>query len=191
MNFFQSRLARSIVPTLGQRRCQDIVGKIQPHLNTSASIIDIGCGVGQIAHALKTFGHQLTTIDVVDICLYPDLKPRLYNGHRLPYAGRSFDVALLITVLHHTPEPLELILEARRIARQLIIMEDVYTNRLNHKLTCFMDVLLNPESATHPHTNKTDKTWREIFAAQNLKLTHHQIDTFWHLFSSATYVLDS
>jgi ubiquinone/menaquinone biosynthesis C-methylase UbiE len=39
----------------------------------------------------------------MNIC--PDTKPVLYDGKKMPFKDNVFDAALLITVLHHTPDP--------------------------------------------------------------------------------------
>jgi SAM-dependent methyltransferase len=41
----------------------------------------------------------------------------------LPYPDNSFDVALLQAVLHHVPEPIDIIREALRLAPEIIVLE--------------------------------------------------------------------
>jgi len=43
-------------------------------------------------------------------------------------------LALLPTILHHTPEPDDIIKESARIAKRLIIIEDVYEGRFDIRI---------------------------------------------------------
>jgi len=63
------------------------------------------------------------------------------------------------------------LLEAKRVSKKIIIIEEIYTNIFNKYLTYFIDSLLNLEFIGHPHTNKTDKEWKLLFGQLGLKLT--------------------
>lgn len=135
-----------------------------------SSVLDIGCGNGGLSNALMRKGIDITSVDVKDISFFDDVKPVIYDGQKLPYQDNSFDVALIITVLHHTPDPVIILKEAKRVAKRVIVMEDIYSNAFQKHLTFFTDSLVNLEFEGHPHTNKTDKEWRETFEQLNLKV---------------------
>jgi len=69
----------------------------------------------------------------------------LYDGKKIPYDDDSFDVALLITVLHHTPHPEKILQEAQRVAKKIVLVEDVYSTVFHKYVTYFFDSLVNFE----------------------------------------------
>src|SRR5262245_27639099 len=68
--------------------------------------LDFGSGDGWFAHALIAEG---LAKDVVAIDVHKRkhtvVEPALYDGTRLPYADKSFDLVYTVDVLHHTPSP--------------------------------------------------------------------------------------
>ncbi|TVR94560.1 MAG: class I SAM-dependent methyltransferase [Spirochaetaceae bacterium] len=157
---------------LSRRWAEGKLAHIAPFLPSSGTILDIGSGTGAVSRILKERGYIVSSVDVQDRSLVPEDAPILYDGARLPFADSSFDSGLLLTVLHHTPNPVEVLCDAARVCRQIIIIEDVYTNPVQQHLTYFTDSLFNMEFRGHPHSNKTDSEWREAFQDLGLRLTH-------------------
>lgn len=93
-------------------------------------------------------------------------------------------------MLHHTASPENLLKEARRVARKIIVMEDVYTTVWQKYATYIMDSLVNLEFKGHPHSNKNDTQWREVFQRLGFEIKSVSICPFWKLFLSATYILE-
>src|SRR5207244_11235162 len=54
--------------------------------------------------------------------IYIEVRP--FDGDTIPYEDGSFDVALLVDVVHHADHPLELLSEARRVARSCLVIKD-------------------------------------------------------------------
>lgn len=107
----------------------------------------------------------------------------------MPYEDKTFDCALLITVLHHTPNPEEVIKEAKRVAKRVLIIEDTFSNALQEKITYFADSLVNMEFVGHPHTNKTDQGWKERFDSMGMSLDTSETWSFLLLFRQSLYFL--
>lgn len=114
--------------TSNNPRVQDILRKIIPYFHKEDRILDICAGSCEIAKILINNGFQVKPIDVVNKSIYKDFSPIIYDGKRLPFKDNSFDVVLLITVLHHTKNPEEILREAARVATRIIVMEDLYKN---------------------------------------------------------------
>ncbi|MEX2589857.1 MAG: methyltransferase domain-containing protein, partial [Chitinophagales bacterium] len=108
-------------------------------------VLDIGCGNGGFSLKLMQEGFDVTPLDIQDKSAFEQIKPLVFDGKNLPFEDNTFDTALLITVLHHTTAQKELISEALRAARQVLIMEDVYGNALQKQATFWMDSLVNWE----------------------------------------------
>ena len=63
--------------------------------------------------------HRLTVLDVVK----PGFQKSpvvVYDGGRFPFSDKSFDVSLLVTMLHHVPDPESIIREAGRVTRKSV-----------------------------------------------------------------------
>ena len=139
---------------------------------------------------LRKLGYDVQAVDIEDQTLIRGIEPLIFDGRKIPYEDQQFDIALLLTVLHHAHDPDGLLAEAQRVARRVIVIEDVYTNPLQKYLTFFTDSVLNLEFAGHPHNNRPDVEWRETFKRLGLKLRHVADERFFVFFRQATYVLD-
>lgn len=152
-------------------------------------IIDIGCGLGTLSGELMKLGYDVTSVDVKNISIVPEVRPVIYDGQKLPYLDKAFDTALLITVLHHTPCPEKILAEALRVAKKVVVIEDVYNSYFQKHVTFIMDSIMNQEFVGHPHTNKTDLEWKQAFNEIGMHLTFSSTMPYWRLFSSALYVV--
>lgn len=165
-----------------------LFGKFIPK---NSKIIDIGTGSGQYSLMLKNAGHTITSVDIKDRTNTKFITPILYDGKKLPFEDNSFDVSLLITVLHHCPDPDIVFKEALRVSKKrIVILEDVYSNHLMKYLTWGMDRLVNLEFFGHPHTNKSEEEWENLFEANGLTIIHKQKLKVLFIFSQVLYVLD-
>jgi SAM-dependent methyltransferase len=70
--------------------------------------------------------------------------PVLFDGSRLPFANRSFDLVYAIDVLHHCPEPTRALDEALRCSsRYFLIKDHTYKNPLEFLGLCVLDEIGN------------------------------------------------
>jgi SAM-dependent methyltransferase len=105
-----------------RRRARHLAGRIAPHLPTGPTVLDIGSGTGHNAEALRARGARTCTeADVVDFHVIGG-GPVLFDGVRLPFADRAFDVCLLAFVLSYTDNPVTLLREARRVASRRVLV---------------------------------------------------------------------
>lgn len=172
-------------------RTKAIMADISPSLKKGDRVVDIGSGGCSVADALMERGFFVTAVDVRDSSCVPSIKPVLYDGKHLPFADKSFDVALLITVLHHTPDPDQVLREAGRVAKRVILQEDVFRSTWQRYATYVMDSVLNLEFFGHPHTNRSESEWKRTFKKLGFSQVSGQARRFWKLFLSATYVMRS
>lgn len=176
---------RSIPPRLKIK-----LGRISRHLRPGESVLDLGSGHGGLCLALREQGLEVHPVDVVDHSFFPEVKPTLYDGKVLPFADGQFDVTLLVTVLHHTPDPDAVLREAKRVTRgRIVVMEDIYSNTLQKHLTYFTDSLVNLEFEGHPHTNRTDAEWLATFERLGLRVVYREDFRTLGLFRQVVYVV--
>lgn len=191
VKFLQNnKFFRKIVYKLGSYRAKNMIGEISRFLRKEDKIIDIGSGTGNVCEFLVKEQFQVIPLDVKNLSFVKSVKPVIYDGERMPFKDNSFDIALLLTVLHHTPCPEKVIEEAKRISKRIIIIEDIYTNKLHKYLTYFVDSLINFEFVGHPHTNKSDKEWKGLFKQMGLKLKEIRYRRSFFVFKQAVYCLE-
>ncbi len=171
------------------KRSDDIVRKIKSFLKTEDKIIDVGAGLCTVTRKLKKAGYNISPIDIKNISLFDDMTPVVYDGKKIPFRDDSFDTALLITVLHHTQSPEAVLLEAKRVARKIIVMEETYNGSFQKYLTFAMDSLTNLEFINHPYSHKPDGKWRSLFESIGLKVLDSHSKNYWLFFTSTTYFL--
>lgn len=165
--------------------------RIARHLTQDEAILDIGTGNGGLVKGLRDHNFQVETVDVKNISFFPDVQPVVYDGERLPFEKKSFDACTIVTVLHHTPSPEAILDEAMRVTRKrIVIMEDIYRNPLQKHLTYFVDSLVNLEFEDHPHTNKSDAEWRQLFEEKGLKMVFREDFRTLVFFRQVVYVVE-
>ncbi|HEY7647387.1 MAG TPA: class I SAM-dependent methyltransferase [Methylomirabilota bacterium] len=152
-------------------------------------VLDVGAGNGVLCRQLRRRGYYVVSVDVEDLSFFDDVQPVVYDGVALPFADDSFDVALLITVLHHTPDPDALLSEARRVARRVIVIEEIYDTALGKFSTFAIDSLFNLEFFGHPHTNRTDRGWRTTFQTLGLDVSAAAYSRSLRVLKRVTYSL--
>lgn len=164
--------------------------RLRPHLRRGERILDIGTGYGFVADGLRSdYGFDVHGCDILDTYRGRGPRPTLFDGNVLPYTDDSYDVALLLTVLHHVEDQEALLSEARRVARRVMLIEDVYEGQLQRRLTFWADSVFNFQFIGHPHSNRTDEQWRALFSGMGFNVDATRSDRYLGFFRQATYVL--
>ena len=165
---FQRRFLDGMVrnnPSLGlDARAEYFTGIFDKYLEPASRILDIGGGWGFYADPLEKRGHSCTVLDIVKpgyqkapVVIYDPREP-------FPFADGSFDTSMLVTVMHHVPDPATLLREARRVTRNtVIVVEDLYHHSLGRLWTILRDQIYNFEFFGHPRQFKTKENWLTLF----------------------------
>ena len=110
------------------RRFLDAVTRLYVRAD-AASVLEVGCGEGRLAHHLVTRGRRPDRFVASDLdlgALAPDLDPlievRRASAYELPYAKGSFDLVLCCEVLEHLSDPERALAEAARVARRAVLL---------------------------------------------------------------------
>lgn len=113
-------------------------------LGSRSSLLDLGAGEGFVGRELAhRSGIHVTLADVLDLNR-TDLPHVQYNGRRLPFNDNEFDAVLLVYVLHHADDPDALLKEAARVsAGRIIVLESIYTYRVQRHLLAIIDRVAN------------------------------------------------
>jgi SAM-dependent methyltransferase len=152
--------------------------RIAPYLEPGQRLLDLGAGTGFMARWFRErTGVSPTIADVVDYPNRDGTLPfiKLEDPLHLPVPDRSFDVVLLMFVLHHV-ERLEdqerLLDEAMRAARhRLIVLEDTPTSRVDRAFNTIWDWLLNlRHGVPTPFAFRTAEEWTDVFKRRNVAI---------------------
>lgn len=110
-----------------------------------ARALDFGSGDGWMAAQLLESGlvREITGVEVLE---RPDalLTPIVYDGTRLPFEDRSFDLVYAVDVVHHTPSPGHTLRDALRCCGRTFILKDhTYTRRRTKLVISVLDEIGN------------------------------------------------
>ena len=155
-------------------------GKIAPWVERGQRVLDVGGGTGFISRWLRDrTGVAPTMTDVVEYRNRDRSIPflRLHDPFRLPVADASFDVVLMMFVMHHierAEDQVRLLSEAVRVARsRLIVLEDTPGNAVDRVMNTAWDWLLNQRHRVPtPFTFRDVDGWLRQFKEMDLSIVH-------------------
>jgi ubiquinone/menaquinone biosynthesis C-methylase UbiE len=112
------------------RTAENSAGFLLPHLSSGVSLLDVGCGPGNITADLagrvgegRVVGVDLSA-DVVEMAAtqyatdsHPNLSFEVGNVYELGFAEGTFDVVYAHQVLQHLSRPVEALREMRRVLK--------------------------------------------------------------------------
>lgn len=149
------------------------LASIGPHIPRGSAVLDIGAWDGLLGQALAGERDcRVLGVDVVDRN-QTGVPFRTFDGRTLPVtAGERFDVVLLLYVLHHAADDLNLLREARRVLAPggcVIVGEDVVEG-LGQRLRTvgFHVFLLVFQGMGWKGRFRTAGAWHQRFAAAGL-----------------------
>ena len=174
---------------LAEKRVNTKIEQITKYLKPHETILDVGCGNGILCKGLRDMGYEVSAVDINNNSFLPDVSPVIYDGEKLPYKDDEFDIIVLITVLHHATEPEKLLLEGKRVAKKLIIIEEIYGSTIEKYWVYFVDSLFNFEFFSHPHTNKTNTQWQDVFVEMNMVVSATVISKVFPWLQRVLYVV--
>jgi len=135
-------------------------------LPPNASVLDVGCGDGRVASMISVRRPDVV-IQGIDIHLRETtlIPVSEFDGERIPFDDRSFDVVMFVDVLHHTNDPMVLLREAARVSRNSILLKDHNENGIFSNMTLrMMDWMGNrPHGVALPYNYWKRQAWDKAF----------------------------
>jgi SAM-dependent methyltransferase len=161
------KLSRGVLRPLMSWRARRIARNLGPLFTRGERVLDVGTGDGLVARAIAEVGHcSITGIDTVD---YGDIGfPCLtYAGGRMPLGDDSFETVMALFSLHHSTDVETSLRECVRVAaRRVILVEEVFKNRLEEIFTKGEDWVANrllSGEVEVPFQFKSIAEWRGLF----------------------------
>lgn len=163
---------------------------VTPHIKKDSTVLDVGAARGRLAKTIQA-QRKINCIGI-DTHLQPNpLIPVIqYDGQNFPFHDKSFDCVLIIDVLHHTQSPDRVIKEAKRVARETILVKDHYwETALDHLLLRWADEIGNrPYGIQRQYNYLKLKSWQRLFEKNGLsiisskKFRYNPFDPCKHVF---------
>jgi ubiquinone/menaquinone biosynthesis C-methylase UbiE len=148
------------------RRIQVLSKQLADLIPRNAKVLDVGCGDGNIARLLSEARPDIK-IEGIDVLVRPTthIPVTQFDGTSIPFGDKSFDAVMFVDVLHHTDDPMVLLAEARRVARQAVILKDHCRDGMLAGPTLrFMDWVGNARhNVVLPYNYWPEAHWREAF----------------------------
>lgn len=162
-NFWWRRFFARLTEFRWKMRARKIANNMTGFIPAKSRVLDIGSGSGNVAKeiSLKT-GANLILLDVIDWNI-TDLPFSLFNGEKIPFKDKEFDIALLFDVIHHSENEETLIKEALRTAKKVIVLEEIHDNFLLKIWANIMDnfqwIMFGMPLAFH---SRSEKQWKDF-----------------------------
>jgi len=138
-----------------------------------ASILDVGCGDGLLDQLLLERRPDLSVRGIEVLIRKKTYRPiETYDGKTIPFPAKSFDAVMLVDVLHHTDDPMELLTQAAHVARKCILLKDHTMDGLLAGPTLrFMDRVGNARHGIAlPYNYWTYQQWMDACEKLRLKV---------------------
>lgn len=160
---------------VSNRRVKVLANWFARLLPSGVRVLDVGCGDGLISALLQ---QQRPDIAVQGIDVLPraqtHISVEIFDGSSFPFASSSFDVVMFSDVLHHTVDARILLREARRTAKQHVLIKDHFREGLgaNTRLR-FMDWVGNARfGVALPYNYWTRQQWQAAWQQIGLQPEH-------------------
>lgn len=153
------------------RRVRVLACHLVPLLPPRAKVLDVGCGDGTIDYLLvqQSPGVSIEGIDVL-VRTASKIPVRSFDGIHIPYPDTSFDVVMLVDVLHHADDPLLLLQEAVRVGKSVVIKDHFRNGFFAGTTLRFMDWVGNAHHGVAlPHNYWSRGEWDAAFDAVGLR----------------------
>jgi ubiquinone/menaquinone biosynthesis C-methylase UbiE len=147
-------------------------------------VLDFGCG--NMYTVIQLLNHKpnlkITGIDIIrdqnlsdEILADKRLEFNMSTTNELPYPDNTFDVAIALAALHHTPDPEYFLSELKRVVKKdghVILVEEMAINLLDKVYICVEDWLLNKmkEGVPVPLNFRYHKEYLKEFEKQGLQI---------------------
>ena len=149
---FQSLPTMCASSAFHQKYLQALVAEWTP----GSTILDVGCGVGQVVLALAAMGMEARGVDVAEesiaIARSAGADCRLFDGKNLPFENASVDSVGAFNVLEHVEHPVQLLDEMLRVLKPV--------GRMVASSPNFLRVL--GWGDYHPHMRGLAQKWRNL-----------------------------
>jgi SAM-dependent methyltransferase len=156
-----------------RRRVWDLFQPLLDEVGPAARVLDFGSGDGWFADQFQKTGRakDLLPVDVFRR-KEPIIEPMLYDGNRLPFPDRSFDLTYSVDVLHHCPDPTASLRDLLRVTGRWFLLKDhTWKNRLGKMVLAVLDEIGNRRFGVRClYRHQREWEWSETLKAEGFEM---------------------
>ncbi len=159
------------------RRTRVLADSLATLIPRAARVLDVGCGDGTIDRLILTLRPDIS-IEGIDPLVRPDvcIPVRSFDGSKIPYPDRSFDVVMYVDVLHHTTDPRILLKEAARVGKAVLIKDHCRDGLLADATLRLMDWVGNAHHGVAlPYNYWPEAKWVAAFNELGLRVCERKV----------------
>jgi SAM-dependent methyltransferase len=156
------------------RRVRVLSEQLARQLPPRARVLDVGAGDGSMGRSIQRLRPDVS-VSGIDVFVRAETayEVKLFDGERVPFDDDSFDAAVFVDVLHHTKDPLTLLLEAARVARVVVIKDHLRAGLLAEETLSAMDWVGNARhGVVLPYNYWNRLQWDAAFERARLVVDH-------------------
>lgn len=148
------------------------------------SVLDVGCGDGLLARSISQMRPDLA-FQGIEVLLRPEthIEVTEFDGSTVPFSEKSFDVVMMVDVLHHTDDPCVLLREASRVAASAVVLKDhTLTGWMSEPTLRFMDRVGNARHGVAlPYNYWRPDQWSDAFEQLGLEIEEwkERLGLYW------------
>lgn len=153
------------------------------HVPTGATVMEVGAGTGNFLHLFADVSARAIAVDVTEEMLreaqrkFPSMDLFIADGKALPFASRSIDLVTCAQMLHHVLDPLPLVKEMRRVAKEegaVLVVDQVAPE--SYEQTAFMNELEALRDPSHG-TSRSPSAMRVLLQSAGLEIVDEKVTT--------------
>jgi len=128
----------SIIPEKLTGRANKIYSQIRDYIE-GQRVCDVGCGDGKVGEKVAEEGLEVILTDIYKHPHIDSLSLPFYEfkqGERIPLNDDECDTSLVLTVYHHSDDPIQVLQDVKRITKpggRVLVIESVYGVTLEDK----------------------------------------------------------
>jgi SAM-dependent methyltransferase len=165
------------------RRVQSIATAIADQLPQNARVLDVGAGDGSMGTTICERRSDVT-MRGIDVFVREKTAYQVdpFDGEKIPHKNNSFDAVIFVDVLHHTNDPLTLLMEAARVAPVVIVKDHLREGLLAEETLRAMDWVGNARhGVVLPYNYWNRLQWNAALERAKLKTTAWKEDLSMYL----------
>ncbi|MFA5361073.1 MAG: methyltransferase domain-containing protein [archaeon] len=163
---------------------------LKKNLNKKEKILNLGAGTCLLDEIFLKKGFLIDSMDIYDGSMSELVKPVIYDGKKIPSKNNNYHSILLLSVLHHVRTQEDLLDEAKRVAKKIIIQEDVFEGNYKKFLFSVFDNLINLDFNLNQNYYNSVTEWEKIFKEHGLLISSINIRKRFLGINQATFVLN-